>query len=216
MLVPFSRFRKMPAEKRERLLTIAAQEFAIHGFEAASLNRILEEAQIGKSSAYYYFEDKADLFCTVVEYCFERLEFAPSSQELEALTAETFWQAYMTRHQRSLLRAQQEPWWFGAVRAVDRLSPEMLRTDSFAPLADFITNYLMTNLNAMMARGQALGLIRTDVPNELLIGWFRAIDSASDDWLLSHLNTLDQDTIERISRQTMQTIQRALAASATF
>ncbi len=206
----------MPAEKRERLLTIAAQEFAIHGFEAASLNRILEEAQIGKSSAYYYFEDKADLFCTVVEYCFERLEFAPSSQELEALTAETFWQAYMTRHQRSLLRAQQEPWWFGAVRAVDRLSPEMLRTDSFAPLADFITNYLMTNLNAMMARGQALGLIRTDVPNELLIGWFRAIDSASDDWLLSHLNTLDQDTIERISRQTMQTIQRALAASATF
>src|SRR5579884_931866 len=57
--MPFARFDKMPREKRERLLHVAAQEFATHGFEGASLNRILEEAQLGKSSAYYYFEDKA-------------------------------------------------------------------------------------------------------------------------------------------------------------
>src|SRR5262252_8141148 len=89
--MPFSRFAKMPNEKRERLLTIAAQEFAAHGFEGASLNRILEEAQIGKSSAYYYFEDKADLFCTVIYYCLDRLQLAPSSDALAALGAETFW-----------------------------------------------------------------------------------------------------------------------------
>ena len=77
--MPFSRFTKMPHEKRERLFTVAAQEFAAHGFEAASLNRILEEAHIGKSSAYYYFEDKADLFRTVVEYCLDQLQFAPPS-----------------------------------------------------------------------------------------------------------------------------------------
>src|SRR5215471_17449024 len=83
--MPFSRFANMPAEKRERLLTVAAQEFAARGFEAASLNHILEEAQIGKSSAYYYFEDKADLFDTVVNYCLDRLQLAPTSDALAAL-----------------------------------------------------------------------------------------------------------------------------------
>src|SRR5262245_26789738 len=154
--MPFSRFAKMPAEKRERLLTIAAQEFASHGFEAASLNHILEGAQIGKSSAYYYFEDKADLFCTVVEYCFERLQFAPSSEEVISLTAETFWPSYAMQHRQSLLRAQQEPWLFGAVRAVERLTPDALQLDSFAPLARFITGSMTTNLNATVARGQEL------------------------------------------------------------
>jgi AcrR family transcriptional regulator len=114
--MPFSRFAKMPGEKRERLLTIAAQEFAAHGFEAASLNRILEEAQVGKSSAYYYFEDKADLFCTVVNYCLDRLQLAPASEVLSSLTAETFWPAIADMHDQPLLHAQQQPWLFGALR----------------------------------------------------------------------------------------------------
>jgi hypothetical protein len=63
----------------------------------------------------------------------------------------------------------------------------------------------------MISRGQELGLIRTDVPNELLIAWFRGIDSASDDWLLAHLNELDQEAITHYARQTISTIRRALA-----
>src|SRR6266436_7121313 len=113
--MPFSRFAKMPSEKRERLLTIAAQEFAAHGFEAASLNRILEEARIGKSSAYYYFEDKADLFSTAVEYCLDRLQLAPDRETITSLTVETFWTAIADMHDQPLLHAQQQPWLFGAV-----------------------------------------------------------------------------------------------------
>src|SRR5215472_5941161 len=110
-MMPFSRFAKMPGEKRERLLTVAAQEFAARGFEAASLNHILEEAQIGKSSAYYYFEDKAD-----------RLQLAPTSEALASLSAETFWPTIAALHDQPLLNARQHPWLFGAVRAAEHLA----------------------------------------------------------------------------------------------
>ncbi len=49
--MPFSRFYKLPPEKREGLLEVAAQEFVQHGFEDASINRILERAQMSKGAA---------------------------------------------------------------------------------------------------------------------------------------------------------------------
>jgi AcrR family transcriptional regulator len=214
--MPFSRFAKMPNEKRERLMTIAAQEFAARGFEAASLNRILEEAQIGKSSAYYYFEDKADLFVTVVNYCLDRLQLAPASEALNSLTVETFWPAIDELHDKPLLHAQQQPWLFGAVRAAERLSPESLQREPLAQLARSLAKYLMTGIGTTIIRGQELGLIRTDLPNELLIAWFRAIDGATDDWLLAHLDQLNQEEITHISRQTIATIQQALSPPASI
>ena len=209
--MPFSRFAKMPNEKRERLMTIAAQEFATHGFEAASLNRILEEAQIGKSSAYYYFEDKADLFSTVVNYCLDRLQLAPASEALTSLTVETFWPAIADLHDKPLLHAQQQPWLFGAVRAAERLTPESLQREPLAQLARSLAKYMMTGIGTTIIRGQELGLIRTDLPNELLMAWFRAIDGASDDWLLAHLDQLDQEAMIHIAHQTIATIRQALA-----
>ena len=209
--MPFSRFAKMPNEKRERLMTIAAQEFAAHGFEAASLNRILEEAQIGKSSAYYYFEDKADLFVTVVNYCLDRLKLAPASEDLTSLTVETFWPAITELHDKPLLHAQQQPWLFGAVRAAERLSPESLQREPLAQLARSLAKYMMTGIGTTITRGQELGLIRRDLPNELLMAWFRAIDGASDDWLLAHMDQLDQEAITHIARQTIATIRQALS-----
>ena len=209
--MPFSRFAKMPREKRERLLTIAAQEVATQGFEGASFNRILEEAQIGKSSAYYYFEDKADLFGTVVSYCLDRLQLAPASEALTSLTAETFWPAIAKIHDQPLLHAQQHPWLFGAVRAAERLTPESLQREPLAQLANSLTQYMMTGIGTTIKRGQELGLIRTDLPDALLTAWFRAIDGASDEWLLAHLDHLDQEAITHISRQTIATIRQALA-----
>ncbi|MGZ3582382.1 MAG: TetR/AcrR family transcriptional regulator [Ktedonobacterales bacterium] len=208
--MPFSRFAKMPSDKRERLLTSAAQEFAAYGFEGASLNRILEAAQIAKSSAYYYFEDKADLFCTVVAYAVERLGLAPPDDVVTSLTAETFWPTMAEAHDQPLLHAQQQPWLFGAARAVEHLTQESLRQPSLAQLA----HYLVTAMTALIQRGQDLGLIRTDLPQDLLVAWFRAIDGASDDWLMAHLDQVDDETIRRISRETVASIRQALAPPA--
>jgi AcrR family transcriptional regulator len=197
----------MPEEKRERLLTSAAQEFAIYGYEGASLNRILEAAQIGKSSAYYYFADKADLFATVSAWCVDRLQLALSVEVIDELSADTFWATVNNAHSDSLLRARQQPWLFGAARAVEHLTAESLEQDSLRDLAA----RLMSGMRALIEKGQALGLIRTDLPTDLLQAWFRAIDGASDDWLLAHLDQQDEETLRAVAKQTMIVIQQALA-----
>lgn len=208
--MPFARFAKMPQEKRERLLLIAAQEFAAHGYEGASLNRILEEAQLGKSSAYYYFEDKADLFCTVVDYSVRMLHLQPDKDNTMSLTAETFWPAFTAAHDQPLQHVKEHPALFGAARAVDRLTAESRRHESLANLS----HYTQEGMGTMITRGQELGLIRTDLPQSLLLSWFRAIDGAADDWLLAHLDELDQAAISRISHATSATIATALAPPA--
>ena len=88
--MPFARFEKLAPEKREQLLDVAAREFARDGYADASINRILEAAQMSKGAAYYDFEDKADLFCTVVRYAIAIVQVPPSFADLGALTAATF------------------------------------------------------------------------------------------------------------------------------
>jgi AcrR family transcriptional regulator len=200
----------MPIEKRERLFAVAAREFGLHGYEAASMNRILDEAGIGKSSAYYYFEDKADLFCAVVEYSVERLGLAASVEDIQALTAENFWSAFAAAHDEPLLHVREHPWLFAAARAVERLTPESREREPLATLAA----RLMSGMNAMIQRGQELGLIRVDLPAELLVAWFRALDGASDDWLLRRQTQskaqIDRATIQHLARQTVAAIRQTL------
>jgi AcrR family transcriptional regulator len=206
--MPFSRFARMPEEKRERLLTAAAQEFATYGYEGASLNHILEMAQIGKSSAYYYFADKADLFATVAAWSVDRLQLAVPLKAIADLSADTFWPTVTAGHIESLLRAGQQPWLFGAARAALLLSAESLEHESLRDLATQLTS----GMTALIERGQSLGLIRTDIPTGLLETWFRAIDGATDEWLLTHINQLDEETLRQIAEETMEAIRRLLGA----
>ena len=71
--MPLGRFERLDEDRRRRLLASAAQEFAAEGYEGASLGWIAEEAGFSKPAIYYYFEDKADLYATVVREVWQRL-----------------------------------------------------------------------------------------------------------------------------------------------
>src|ERR1051326_7058219 len=172
--MPFPRLSKLDQEKRERLLEVAAQEFAYHGFEGASINTILERAQMSKGAAYYYFEDKADLFLTVVQDCLEQLGLIGQEVEPALLSVETFWPTFAELHRQPLLRSFEKPWLFATVSAARRLPPAVLSREALAPFARQLTTWLMT----FVRRGQALGVVRTDIADELLLGWVRALDEA--------------------------------------
>jgi AcrR family transcriptional regulator len=118
--MPYARFYKLATEKREKLLDVAAQEFARHGFENASVNRILECAQMSKGAAYYYFEDKVDLFIAVVQYANERLRLVDQELDIDALAVENFWITFAELHRQPLLRSIEQPWLFAALRAAGR------------------------------------------------------------------------------------------------
>ena len=60
--MPSKTFFHLPAEKRERLLLAAEEEFARVPYAEASINRMIRAAGIPRGSFYMYFQDKEDLF----------------------------------------------------------------------------------------------------------------------------------------------------------
>ena len=49
------------------VITNARTSFIENGYDGASLNEIIQKAGISKGSFYYYFEDKSDLYLTVLK-----------------------------------------------------------------------------------------------------------------------------------------------------
>lgn len=60
--MPSATFLNLPAEKREKFLRAAREEFARVPFADVSINRIIQAAGIPRGSFYMYFRDKAELF----------------------------------------------------------------------------------------------------------------------------------------------------------
>jgi len=52
----------------------AMKEFALNGFEKASTNRIINEAEISKGSLFAYFNSKKELYLFLLEYTVEIIE----------------------------------------------------------------------------------------------------------------------------------------------
>ncbi len=205
--MPFPRFEKLDAEKRTRLMETAAREFATHGFNDASINRILDQARISKGAAYYYFADKADLFATTVRYCSDRLHLIDEGLDAATLTATSFWPTFARLHREPLIASYEHPWLFGALKAAGSVAPATLQT---GPLAQYVTQFV-TYVMDVVHQGQLLHVIRDDLPDELLFAWLQALDRASDDWLLAHWHELTPATLTRLSDQTVAAMQRAVA-----
>jgi len=64
--MPKKTFLNLPKEKQEIILKAAQNEFARHGFDLASIQRIVEASGISRGSCYQYFEDKTDILITVL------------------------------------------------------------------------------------------------------------------------------------------------------
>ena len=65
--MPKQTFYKLPQEKQERILAAAKREFTQMRYSDASINQIVREAGIPRGSFYQYFEDKNDLFLTLID-----------------------------------------------------------------------------------------------------------------------------------------------------
>ena len=70
------------AEKRERIINAALKEFARSGYEQASTNEIVKDAEISKGSLFNYFNSKKELYLflldyvtTVIEEIYERVDW---------------------------------------------------------------------------------------------------------------------------------------------
>jgi AcrR family transcriptional regulator len=208
--MPRPRFERLPEEKRVRILEAAAKEFTGHGYENASLNQILEGAQISKGAAYYYFDDKADLFLTTLRHYVEKLQ-AELPFDIERFSADAFWFEVADVYRHLYLAYYDRPWVLGITRAG---GPAVV-----ASLPEGSTEDLMVSAQGLMAqvlqRGHELGLIRVDLPNELLHALIMGIDEAHDRWFYAHRAGMSRDDVVAAAEQKADTLRRLLTPKLT-
>ncbi|MDO0822718.1 TetR/AcrR family transcriptional regulator [Desulfosporosinus nitroreducens] len=74
MLIIYSKLYSLKPEKRERIINAALKEFVRNGFEKASTNEIIKEAEISKGSLFNYFNSKKELYLFLLDYVVEVID----------------------------------------------------------------------------------------------------------------------------------------------
>lgn len=197
---------KLTAEKRQHLFGVARDEFAARGFGQASLNRIIGEVGMSKSSFYHYFENKTDLFHQTLEQSLAPFLGIAESLDLSVLTLENFWPTLEMMVQTMAEAINQHPEFIQIgrmfYRSRDTAEDLDLTQDLLAVSGDWIERILRC--------GQTLGLLRDDVPNSFLMDSVMALGMAVDRWMLSHWDDMEKDQRADLQNQAFDMFVRLL------
>jgi AcrR family transcriptional regulator len=178
--MPLPRFGGLDAEKRRHLMDVAVERFAEKGYEGASLNEILATAGFGKSSYYYYFADKEDLFATVIEDFWSRIEAEGPPLSFDGLDAATFWPTLDILFARLVAVTARYP----NLVALARDVRAMWRNPS--PRIRPLVEKAAATQRRMLELGRELGCVRTDIDVDWLLSITEAADQAVDERFFGH------------------------------
>lgn len=199
------RFENLDLETRKRILETAAVEFAARGFEGTSLNQLLDRLGMSKGSFYYYFDDKEDLFTTVVDHAwaivvpFEELD-------LGELAAATFWTTLQSLMREARARIHANPWLVGFTRLMYHPPQTVGVREALAEKFNQVRRWQA----GMILRGQEVGAVRSDLPAELLQVLLVGADEAGDRWMVENWDRFDEDEVERIFEEVFAIFRRML------
>lgn len=168
-----------PAREEELLLT-SARHFASAGYAGASLNNVIAEAGWGKSSFYHYFADKRRLHDHVVDTLAARLVDGVRVPDIEKLSASEYWSAMadLLDELGRAARRHPETWYLGEMfhRSV---------SDDDGRLQE-LRGQLERWCRRAIIRGRELGVVRADLPEQLLIELTLAVVQTLDRWAVRH------------------------------
>ena len=74
MIIIYPKFFSLEQKKQERIINAALKEFVRNGYEKASTNEIIKEAEISKGSLFSYFNSKKELYLFLFEYVVEIID----------------------------------------------------------------------------------------------------------------------------------------------
>jgi AcrR family transcriptional regulator len=204
--VPRPRFEKLEPKVRATILARAAEEFAEHGYEGGSYNRIIERSGLSKGAMYYYFDDKEDLFVTVLQDAVKRLIVDPGNVEA-ARDAEDFWREVERWYLRSFRLFQEDPAAIALLRTLLKSVERGTGSTAMAELRRTGRQYL----EAFIASGRKVSAIRDDLPEGLLTSVLMALEEGIDGWLVDNVAELDE--VEMVRTAAMMTaLYRRVAA----
>lgn len=172
--------RPLDTAREDELLVTAARHFAAAGYAGTSLNTVIAESGWGKSSFYHYFADKRALHDHVVQTLAARLVVDLEVADIEALPGRQFWPA-MVAVVEGLGRAARrrpETWFLGEMFH----RPASADDGQLEQLRKRVERWL----RRAIGHGRAIGAIRDDLPEELLIELTLSVLRTLDRWALRH------------------------------
>jgi len=207
--VPRPRFDTLEPHRRRGILEGAAAAFAHGGLHGASLNQILSATGVSKGVFYYYFDDKMDLYGTVVEDAIRRFEAVFAKHPAaEDLSAADYWECLEASYRDLFAFSEENAAVVGLVKTLPDLTPgEVARLGVDLRCLSWLERYLQ--------RGQALGVIRDDLPMDVLTGLASAVDSAMGQWLFGDPGP-DLDALVQGASKVVGMHRRVLGADVRF
>lgn len=186
MLMPLNRFLNLPHEDKERVLQIAKKQFSHHGYDAMSLNLLLKELDISKGQFYYWFEDKADLFFTVLKQGIDALQQRLNDHGMPKSKSKYWEHMRNSRLISEMLWEEKDFVEIGQIiyRQIPQNHPLYERLQECgAPLREHFCDGIQL--------GQTWGFVRTDLSASAL---YDLTDGLSDVFYSKILNTYDKDS----------------------
>lgn len=207
--MPRPRFATLDPTRRATILAAAAEEFAAHGIDGASYNRIITRAAASKGAMYYYFDDKQDLLLAVLDDAITRASAAIG--DLPACPdPPTFWTELTALCARTLAFFLREP-------VLAALAGRML-TAPTGPLAAAVATVharIFAATTALLRRGQRLGAVRDDLPIDLLAHLLTGVGEAMDRWLATRWSHLRPAELAEIPTRIVDLFTRIAAPQKT-
>lgn len=198
-----ARFTALPDKDQARWLDPAEAEFSAHGFEAASLNRILASAGISKGRSYYYFADKGTLFAATLERRIATISGLSDAQTLAAKNAKEFRDAAFALVKALTRALQQDETLATLVRILHNEAAAQQACAS--QLAE-----AKSRIGRLLRTGQAARAIRHDLPETLLTDIAFGLAGTIDGWFAAHGRTLPPQQEAALSDATLELILSAL------
>ncbi|MBL4806451.1 MAG: TetR/AcrR family transcriptional regulator [Rhodobacteraceae bacterium] len=199
--------RKMDADKRAQLFDVAIREFVAHGFGKASLNRIIREVKMSKSSFYHYFSNKTELFKQIMHQSLDPFMLVLEDFDFELLTTESFWPTLKETSQQAVGMFIENPQiiLLGRMfyKSLEEIKEQGLTWDFMQDMQGFVTKFLK--------RGQVLGVIRDDLPDSFLITSVIGLGMSIDRWMIENFHTIDPKEFDYLNIQTLDMFERLLA-----
>ena len=187
---------KMKPERREALFHAATREFTEHGFKQASLNRIIGNVAMSKSSFYHYFGNKTELFQQIMQQTMAPIAALTDTFTPETLTAQTFWPEILaaSKGMNDLLSGNPEIFAVGRMFHRNLTAPGALCQGMMeAPIA---------MVNRLLEHGKVIGTIRDDLPTSLLRDSVMALGMAMDRWAVENMADFDPADFEAFQEKT--------------
>lgn len=199
-----NRLNLLPTEKREKILNACLDEFAVHGYQNASTNRIVKAAGVSKGLLFHYFDSKKTLFITILDYTITELMALMDKHKSDLIPGDIF--EMLGQYAAMKIKvALEAPKLYHILYDVYTRFPEDIKNDLMSRYGQILSDQRKLFINMMDT-----SLLREDVDKQTVInliidfldGYYkRRIDdlkAMSAEQLLETIDDLNRDVMKHL------------------